>query len=81
LAPSSPTKELVEYIVRSLVEHPDQVRVTEYQERHVLRLEVHVAESDMGRVIGRKGNIINSMRSLVQVAAAKQGRRVQLEVV
>lgn len=81
MAPSSPAKELIEYIVKSLVDHPDQVQVTEIHERQVMRLEVRVAESDMGRVIGRKGAVVNSMRSLVQVAAAKQGRRVELEIV
>jgi predicted RNA-binding protein YlqC (UPF0109 family) len=74
-------QELVEYIVKSLVDDPEQVSVSEMEERGSIILEVSVAESDMGRVIGRGGNVVNSIRSLVQVLATKQGRRVSLEIV
>ena len=73
-------KELVEFIVRSLVDNPDEVRVNAYDDRSETILELSVAGDDMGRVIGRNGRVINSIRSLVQVSAAKEGKRVNLEV-
>jgi predicted RNA-binding protein YlqC (UPF0109 family) len=74
-------KELVEYIVTSLVDNPDQVTVSETSERNAIVLEIRVAGPDMGRVIGKGGKVVNSIRTLVQVLAAKQGKRVSLEVV
>ena len=73
-------KELVEFIVRSLVGNPDEVRVEAFEDRSETTLELSVAADDMGRVIGRHGRVINSIRSLVQVSAAKEGKRVNLEV-
>ena len=73
--------DLVEYVVKSIVDNPDQVTVTEIDEPGSIMLEVSVAESDMGRVIGRGGSVVNSIRSLVQVLAAKHGKRVSLEIV
>jgi len=77
---SSDFKSLVEYIVTSLVDNPDQVRVSESDDRNTVVLEIRVAGSDMGRVIGKGGKVVNSIRTLVQVLAAKQGKRVSLEV-
>jgi predicted RNA-binding protein YlqC (UPF0109 family) len=74
-------KELVEYIVTSLVDNPDQVSVSESDQQNTVVLEISVASSDMGRVIGKGGRVVNSIRTLVQVLAAKQGKRVSLEVV
>lgn len=74
-------KELVEYITKSLVEYPDQVVVTEVRDRSTTVLEVTVAESDKGRVIGREGRVVNAVRTLVQVRASKTGRRVSVEIV
>lgn len=74
-------KELVETIVRSLVDHPDEVYAVEVQGRASTIVELTVAPSDMGRVIGKNGRIINAIRQLVQVKAAKQGKRVTLELV
>lgn len=74
-------KDLVEYIVRSLVDYPDQVRVTEVEGHASMILELSVADTDMGRVIGKGGKVINAIRTLLQVLGAKQGRRVTLEVV
>lgn len=73
-------KELVEFIVKSLVDHPDEVRVDEIEQGNVTTLELAVADSDMGRVIGKGGRVINSIRSIVQVLAAKQGKRVNVEL-
>ncbi len=73
-------KELVEYIVKGLVEKPDEVSVVEIGGPTIL-LEVTVADGDMGRVIGKRGRIINAIRILLNVVAAKQGKRVTLELV
>ncbi|MCA9924734.1 MAG: KH domain-containing protein [Anaerolineales bacterium] len=73
-------KELVEYIVKSLTDSPDEVSVYEIQDRQGTVLELSVAAHDMGRVIGKSGRVINAIRSLLQVAAAKQGQRVTLEL-
>lgn len=73
-------KELVEFIVKSLVDNPDEVRVDAYDDRSETTLELSVAADDMGRVIGKNGRVINSIRTLVQVSAAKEGKRVNLEV-
>ena len=73
-------KELVEFIVKSLVDSPDEVRVNAFDDRSETTLELSVAADDMGRVIGRNGRVINSIRTLVQVSAAKEGKRVNLEV-
>ena len=75
-------KELVEYIAKSIVSHPEDVRVTEEDEgdgRVVFRLEV--AEDDKGKVIGRHGHVAQSIRALVRVAAVKRGTRAMLEIV
>ncbi|MFQ5420600.1 MAG: KH domain-containing protein [Anaerolineae bacterium] len=74
-------KELVEFIVRSLVDNPDQVQVDEVEDFKGAVLELRVAQPDMGRVIGKSGRVINAIRSILQVRAAKDGVRVDLELV
>jgi predicted RNA-binding protein YlqC (UPF0109 family) len=74
-------KELIEYIARSLVDDPSQVTVSEMEGPNSVIIELHVASEDMGRVIGRGGRVANSMRTLVRVLAAKEGKRVTLEIV
>lgn len=74
-------KDLVEYVVKSLVEAPDEVSIESFEEEKETVLEVTVAGSDMGRVIGKSGRVINAIRTLAQVAAAKQGTRVNVELV
>ncbi|HET7375337.1 MAG TPA: KH domain-containing protein, partial [Anaerolineae bacterium] len=56
-------KEFVEYVVKNLVDHPDQVVVTEFRNEDTLVLELQVAPDDMGRVIGKGGRVANSLRS------------------
>ena len=73
-------KDLVEFVVESMVDHPEQVNVDEVETPSETVLELTVAGVDMGRVIGKSGRVINSIRSLVQVAGAKQGQRVTLEL-
>jgi len=74
-------KGLVEYIARSLVEHPDQVEVRESQSGNRVRLELSVAKEDMGRIIGKNGRVANSIRILLWVAAEREGKQVMLDVV
>ncbi|MCA9959460.1 MAG: KH domain-containing protein [Anaerolineales bacterium] len=74
-------KELVEFIVKSLVDYPDEVRVAAVQERDATVLELRVASADMGRVIGKSGRVINAIRDLVQVQAAKLGQNIVLDIV
>lgn len=74
-------KDLVEFIVKSLVDNPEQVQVHELEDRSGTIVEVSVAQPDMGRVIGKSGRVINSIRSIVQVAAAKKGQRVSVEII
>ncbi len=74
-------KELVEYIAKSLVDHPDQVRVTQVEGEQTIILELQVAHEDMGKIIGKEGRIANAIRTLVKVAAARQGKRAQLEII
>jgi predicted RNA-binding protein YlqC (UPF0109 family) len=74
-------KALIEYITRSLVEHPDQVDVHEVTNGNRVKLELHVAKDDMGRVIGKNGRVANSIRSLLKVAAERKGKQATLEVV
>ncbi len=75
-------KELVEYIALSLVDDPSSVQVR--QERggsNKVRLELRVAKEDMGRVIGKGGRVANAVRTLLRVAAARDGKQVVLDVV
>jgi uncharacterized protein len=73
-------KELIEFIIRSLVDHPEGVQVTEVQSPGSTLVEISVDEADMGRVIGKGGRVINSVRTLAQVLAARQGTRVTIEL-
>ncbi len=73
-------KDLVEFIARSLVEKPSEVRVKEVHGSSVTVLELHVDHEDMGRVIGKDGRVANAMRTLLRVAT-HDDRRVVLEIV
>lgn len=73
-------KELIEYIVKSLVDEPEAVVVEEHNGRSLTTIELSVAQPDMGRVIGRNGRVINAIRLLLQVRAAKEGQDATLEV-
>jgi len=73
-------KELIEYIATSLVDDPTQVRVTQMRHGSTVMLKLRVAKEDMGRVIGKNGRVANSMRMLLRVAAAQEGKRATLDV-
>ncbi|MFZ6031341.1 MAG: KH domain-containing protein [Chloroflexota bacterium] len=73
-------KDLIEYIACSLVDDPKQVSVNAYKRGSITNYKLHVAKEDMGRVIGRSGRVANAMRMLVNVAAAREGQQVTLDV-
>ena len=73
-------KELVQYIAQSLVDDPAKVEVNEIEENGNIRVELRVAKEDMGRIIGKGGRVANSIRMLLRVAAAREGKRVSLDV-
>jgi hypothetical protein len=75
-------KELLEYLARGLVENPDEVEVTEVQEDDgTLVLELSVGEGDYGNVIGRGGRTASALRTVIKTAAAKDRRRVFVDIV
>ena len=74
-------KELLEYLVRGLVENPDAVRVNEVEDNGATVLELSVAEDDYGNVIGRGGRTASALRAVVKGAAARERRRVFVDIV
>ncbi len=73
-------KDLVEYIAKSLVDNPQEVDVREIEGDNSVVIELRVASEDMGKVIGKQGKIAKSIRILSKVAAAKEGKRVAIEI-
>lgn len=73
-------RELVEVIAKALVENPDEVVVTERTEGRNVVIELHVAQSDMGKVIGKQGRIAKAIRSVVKAASSKDNSRVDVEI-
>ena len=73
--------ELVEYLARQLVDEPDAVRVEQVERDGALVLELHVAEDDVGKVIGRGGRIARALRTVVRASAVRHDQRVLLEIV
>ena len=73
-------KELVEVITKALVDSPDEVVVTEREDKKTTVLEVRVAESDMGKVIGKQGRIAKAIRSVVKAAAEKKKKKVVVDI-
>ena len=74
-------KELVEVIAKALVEHPDEVVVTQKEEGKHITIELHVAASDMGKVIGKQGRIAKAISSVVKAASSKENQKVDVEIV
>ena len=73
-------KELIETIARSLVDSPEDVKVIETENETAVLLELRVAPEDMGKVIGKQGKIAKSIRTLTKAAAAKEGKKVAVEI-
>ena len=74
-------KELVEVIAKALVDNPDEVVVTEKTEGKNVTVELHVAASDMGKVIGKQVRIAKAIRSVVKAASSKDNKRVDVEII
>jgi predicted RNA-binding protein YlqC (UPF0109 family) len=75
-------KDFVEYIVKKLVDHPDEVKVTQIDSEKTIIMELQVKEGDLGKVIGKKGRTAKALRTLLTAAAAKQGqKRAILEII
>ena len=73
-------KDLVEVIAKALVDHPEEVVVTQREEKKAIIVELRVADSDMGKVIGKQGRIAKAIRSVVKAAAAKEEKKVIVDI-
>lgn len=73
-------KELIETIVKAIVDNPDDVQVTEISGENTIVIELHVAPSDLGKVIGKQGRTARSMRALLAAAATRENKRAVLEI-
>jgi predicted RNA-binding protein YlqC (UPF0109 family) len=73
-------KTLVEYVAKSLVDHPDQVDVKEIEGEKTTILELRVAEDDLGKIIGKHGRTAKAMRTVINAAATKEKKRAVLEI-
>ncbi len=74
-------EELVAYLARALVDHPDEVRVERTERDDAVVLRLHVAEDDLGKVIGRQGRLVRALRTVVRAGGSKRGERILLEIV
>jgi len=74
-------KDLVEYLAKALVDNPEDVKVTEVEGESATVLELSVAKTDLGKVIGRQGKTARAMRTILGASAAKQGKKSILEIV
>ena len=74
-------KELLTYIAQNLVEHPEQVSVSQFEDEGETVLELRVAPEDMGKVIGRQGRIAKEIRILMRSAAQRAGKRINVEII
>jgi uncharacterized protein len=73
-------KELIEFIAKSLVDHPEEVQVRQSGGGSRVRIELSVNKEDMGRVIGKSGKVANSIRTLLRVASEREGKQATLDV-
>ncbi len=73
-------KEFIEFIIKNLVDKPGEVQINEIAGERTVVFELRVGEGDMGKVIGRGGQTVRSLRTLIAAAAAKQGKRSVLEI-
>ena len=73
-------KELLTYLIQNLVDHPDEVTVTERASGSETVFEVRVADGDMGKVIGRQGRVVKEIRTLMKAVAQREGKRVSVEI-
>ncbi len=74
-------KDLLEYIIKAMVDNPEQVEISEIDGQHSTILELKVAKVDMGKIIGKKGNNVHAIRTILMAASAKAGKRITLEII
>ena len=74
-------KDLISYIARVLVDHPDQVKVTEVEGEQTTVLELRVAKNDLGFIIGKRGRTAQAIRTILNAASAKLGKHTVLEII
>jgi predicted RNA-binding protein YlqC (UPF0109 family) len=74
-------KELIKYIVQAMVDHPEQVEVSEVEGNRILVLELKVAKEDMGKIIGKQGRNAQAIRTILSAAAGKLRKRTILEII
>ena len=74
-------KDLAEYIVKSLADHPEKVELSEREEDDTVLIELKISSDDVGKIIGKSGNTINAIRTVLQTAASSHKKRAKLEVV
>ena len=73
-------KDLVEFVARALVDHPDQVEVEEISGAQTIVLELRIAKEDLGKVIGKQGRTVKAMRAILNAASSKLRKRADLEI-
>jgi predicted RNA-binding protein YlqC (UPF0109 family) len=74
-------KELIEFIVKALVDDPSEVNITEISGDKITLYELRVAKSDIGKVIGKRGRTASSIRTIINAVSTKQGKRAELEII
>ena len=74
-------KELIEYVVKALVDHPEDLRITEIQGERTIVFELRCHPEEVGKVIGKSGKTVGAIRTLLSTVAARQNKRAMLEVV
>lgn len=74
-------KEFIEYLIKNLVDKPDEVDVRLFEEEERMRIEVRVDPADVGKVVGKKGATINAVRTIAMMICARLGRRIRVEVI
>jgi len=73
-------KDLAEYLIKSLADHPEEVELNEREEDDTILIELKISQEDLGKIIGKNGNTINAIRTVLQTAASSRKKRAKLEV-
>ncbi|TMI75546.1 MAG: KH domain-containing protein [Bacillati bacterium ANGP1] len=73
-------RDMVEFIAKALVDHPEAVHVRQVEGERAIVIEVKVAPDDIGKIIGKQGRIVNALRTVVKAAAVRTGKRVTVEI-
>ncbi|MGE4559790.1 MAG: KH domain-containing protein [Desulfobulbus sp.] len=74
-------RELIEFIVGKLVDHPEKIEVTQQEDEETVTLELRVAQEDLGKVIGKQGRTARAMRAVLAAAVSGEGKRTRLEII